>query len=32
MIGKPKRLSLFVMGKFYIRAELMLDRKLAQPL
>ena len=32
MIGKPKRLSLFVMGKFYITAELMLDRKLAQPL
>ena len=32
MIGKPNRLSLFVVGKFYITAELMLDRKLAQPL
>ena len=32
MIGKSKRLSLFVIGKLYIRAELMLSRKLAQPL
>ena len=32
MIGNSKRLSLFVIGKFYFTVELMLGRKLAQPL
>ena len=32
MIGNSKRLSLFVIGKFYFTVEIMLGRKLAQPL